>query len=660
MQEAKCEDECACLSHILATGRTYYRKKGGKGTACPPSTMQRPQTVSNSHGVSNRTIELLSPAQNVSCGIAALRAGADAVYIGAPRFGARSKAGNSIEEIESLCATAHLFGARVYATLNTLLYDNELAEAEHTALALYQAGVDAYIIQDMAWLALDLPPLPLHASTQTDNRTLEKVDFLYRSGCDRVVLARELSTNAIAAIHQHEPKVELEAFVHGALCVSYSGQCYLSQKLFGRSANRGECAQACRLPYRIEDLKGHTIRQRAYALSLRDLNLSNNLDALIDAGVSSLKIEGRMKGTDYVENVTAFYHQRLNEIIASRPTLQRASQGHVEIPFTPDPQATFARPFTTYFSNNRPAQLVNLDTPKSVGEPIGKVLSTGNGWIEIENAKLLTNGDGIIFICQGEAVGCRVNRTEGSRIYTFRLARTPRPGDYVYRNANARFSQAITQYPASRTLELHATLAWDGLNDATLSAQDENGITASIVVKAPLEKAKQMEKQAAVWQQQMAKTTQMYARIISVRLPDNSIPFLPQSTINALRRELIDKYLAIRLASYKRPTPHASKAIVAYPNSLPSDGRLNVSNHLAKEFYAARGIPNAPAALDLQKEIPQNVELMRTKYCLRYELSLCPRQHPRAKPTPLILQSRNHRLLVEFDCKRCEMVIREI
>lgn len=610
--------------------------------------------------MSNRTIELLSPAQNATCGLAALRAGADAVYIGAPRFGARSKAGNSIEEIESLCTKAHLFGARVYATLNTLLYDNELAEAERTAIALYQAGVDAYIIQDMAWLALDLPALPLHASTQTDNRTPEKIDFLYHSGCDRVVLARELSTSSIAAIHQHVPAVELEAFVHGALCVSYSGQCYLSQKLFGRSANRGECAQACRLPYRIEDLDGHTIKERAYALSLRDLNLSNNLGALINAGVSSLKIEGRMKGADYVENVTAFYHQRLNEILASRPELQRASQGRVEIPFTPNPLATFARPFTTYFSNHRPAQLVNLDTPKSVGEPIGKVINTGNGWIEMEHAEQLTNGDGIILICQGEAVGCRVNRRKGSRIYPFRLARSPRPGDLVYRNANARFSQALAQYPASRTLELHAFLAWDGLHDATLSVQDEYEINASIVIKAPLEKAKRTEKQAAVWQQQIAKTAQEYARIVSLKLPDNSIPFLPQSIINALRRELIGKYLAIRLASYKRPTPHASKAIVAYPNSLPTDGRLNVSNHMAKEFFAARGVPNAPIALDLQKEIAQNVELMRTRYCLRYELSLCPRQQLGIKPTPLVLRSQNHRLLAEFDCKRCEMVIKEL
>lgn len=609
---------------------------------------------------SKASIELLSPAQNVACGEAALRAGADAVYIGAPRFGARSKAGNSIEEIESLCQTAHLFGARVYVTLNTLLYDNELAEAKRTAHALYEAGADAFIIQDMAWLSLELPPIPLHASTQTDNRTAAKIEFLYRSGCDRVVLARELSTAAISTIHRQVPEVELEAFVHGALCVSYSGQCYLSQKLFGRSANRGECAQACRLPYRIEDSEGNTIRERAYALSLRDLNLAENLSALLNAGIRSFKIEGRMKDADYVENVTAFYHQRLNEVLSTRPDLERASQGRVDIPFKPDPKATFARPFTQYFSKDRPAQLVNLDTPKSVGEAIGKIVKVGNGWIEAEGVEKLANGDGIIIMKEGEAVGCRVNKVEGKRIYPFRLGGRPQRGDYVYRNANARFSQQLTQHPATRILELEACLAWDGQNDATLTARDAYGIHATITVDPPLATAKQQEKQATLWRQQMAKSTHEYVRIATLKLPDKAIPFLPQSAINALRRELTDKYLAARLASHSRPRPHAPKTIVDYPRTLVRDGRLNVSNHLAKEFYMARGVPNAPCALDLQKAIPADVELMRTKYCLRYELSLCPRQRPGVQPSPLFLRSHNHKLVAEFDCPRCEMVIREL
>lgn len=619
------------------------------------------------HGVLNfpnvpqrRTIELLSPAQNTACGEAALRAGADAVYIGAPRFGARSKAGNSIEEIHSLCETAHLFGARVYATLNTLLYDHELAEAERIAHSLYAVGVDAFIIQDMAWLTIDLPPVALHASTQTDNRTAEKVDFLYRSGCDRVVLARELSTRAIASIHEKVPSVELEAFVHGALCVCYSGQCYLSQKLFGRSANRGECAQACRLPYRVEDVDGNTIRERAYALSLRDLSLSNTLTELLDAGVCSLKIEGRMKNAAYVENVTAFYHQRLNEALSTHPELRRASEGHVDIPFTPNPRATFARPFTTYFSQSRPSQLVNLDTPKSVGEPIGKVLNARRAWVEIENGSSLSNGDGVVFIGHGRAVGCRVNKVEGARLYTYGLEELPKRGDYAYRNANTRFDQIMLQHPATRTLELNATLAWDGKKDATLSALDEYGITVSVTIASPIAEAKHPEKQATLWQQQLAKTTHEHVRIKSLRLSSEAVPFLPQSAINELRRALTGKYIASRRLQYKRPIPHAPRCVTPYPLALPTDGRLNVSNHLAKAFYAARGITDIVPALDIQAEIGQDVELMRTKYCLRYELSLCPRQQHAAQATPLVLLNQDHRLVAEFDCERCEMVVKEI
>lgn len=592
--------------------------------------------------------------------MAALRAGADAVYIGGPRFGARSKAGNSIEEIRSLCDFAHLFGAHVYATLNTLLYDNELAEAERTARDLYHAGVDAFIIQDMAWLMLNLPPIPLHASTQTDNRTAEKVDFLYHSGCDRVVLARELPLSAIAAIHEKVPNAELEAFVHGALCVCYSGQCYLSQKLFGRSANRGECAQACRLPYRIEDAAGNVIRERAYALSLHDLNLSNNLEALIDAGVCSLKIEGRMKDASYVENITAHYHQRLNALMEKRDDLQRASQGHVEIPFTPNPQATFARPFTTYFSSSRPQHLANLDTPKSVGEAIGRIATVGNGWIEVANSSQLVNGDGIIITSKGKATGCRVNRVEGNRVYTFRLDTPPREGDLVFRNASTRFAEELKQHPASRTLEVRAELAWDGQNDATLTAYDCEGVRTSIRINTPLENARQAEKQATLWQQQMAKAYHPNVRIVSLTLPKSTIPFLPQSAINALRRELVDSYVSARQQAYRRPLPHSTKSLMDYPVSLSTDGRLNVSNRLAKDFYEARGVKDVHPALDVQDSIAAEVELMRTKYCLRHELSLCPKQRTGEKATPLILYSQGgHRLRAEFDCTRCEMTIKE-
>lgn len=603
-------------------------------------------------------IELLSPAQNITCGVAAIRAGADAVYIGASRFGARSKAGNSIEDIRTLCDFAHLFNARVYATLNTILYDSELQEAERIAYELYHAGVDAFIIQDMAWLKLNIPPVPLHASTQTDSRTAEKVDFLYRAGCDRVVLARELSLETIKTIHQHVPEVELEAFVHGALCVCYSGQCYLSQRLCGRSANRGECAQACRLPYRIETTLGETICERAYPLSLHDLNLAEHIETIIDAGVCSLKIEGRMKGADYVENITAFYHQRLNALLAKRHDLQRTSHGQVDIPFSPNPTATFARPFTTYFATARPKQLANLNTPKSVGESIGKVTAVGRDFIEVENSDKLANGDGIIITSQGKATGCRVNRVTANRIYTFRLASKPKIGDFVFRNANTLFEKELTLHPCSRTLEIQAQLNVHN-GRAELAARDAEGIRISLPINTQFVLANKQEKQAALWQQQFAKSTHPNVRIASLSLPKRNVPFLTLSMINTLRRELIDRYVSARINAYYRPVPHAVRTYAPYPTSLHADGRLNISNRLAKEFYADHGICQAPSALDLEKEIPSSVELMRTKYCLRYELSLCPKQHTGIKASPLILTHKNYMLRVEFDCQQCEMIVKK-
>ena len=608
-----------------------------------------------------RIVELLSPAQDAASGKAAVRAGADAVYIGGPRFGARSKATNSIEEIASLCDYAHLFNVRVYATLNTLLHDKDLTDAERIARELHEAGIDALIIQDMSWLTLNLPGIPLHASTQTDNRTVEKVGFLHRSGCDRVVLARELSIESIASIHRALPGVELEAFVHGALCVCYSGQCYLSQKLFGRSANRGECAQACRLPYRIEDTHGHTLRECAYALSLHDLNLADHLEALIDAGVSSLKIEGRMKGINYVENVTAYYHQRLNTLLARRKDLQRPSHGRISIPFTADPRATFARPFTTYFATGRPARLANLDTPKSVGEFIGEVRATGKNWIEVENGNRLTNGDGILLVSHGKAMGCRVNRVERNRLYPFGLNGTPMRGDRVFRNANVEFEEALQRHPATRTLEIYAEMSWDGEGDATLTARDAQGVSATLRVGEPLERAERPEKQAAIWAQQMLKATGTPIRIVTLSwLAGSHVPFMKQSSINALRQNLIENYLKAKMQAYRQPLPKARKTATTYPPTLPTDGRLNVSNKLSELFYATHGVANPPPALDILQEIPPEMELMRTKYCLRHELSLCPRQAPSTKAEPLTLTTQHHRLLAEFDCARCEMTIKTL
>ncbi len=390
-----------------------------------------------------QTVELLSPAKNATFGIEAINHGADAVYIGAPKFGARSAAGNSMQDIESLINYAHKFNARIYIALNTILKGNELPEAQQLIRNLYNVGADAIIIQDMGILQLDLPPIALHASTQTDNRTVEKVDFLEKAGFSQVVLARELSLEQIKNISSRT-SVPLEVFVHGALCVSYSGQCYISQSLGKRSANRGECAQYCRLPYNLIDAEGKTILADKHLLSLKDLNLSNYLTDLIDAGVYSFKIEGRLKDLDYVKNVTAFYRQRLDEILSTSKTKKKSSSGNIFYFFEPNPEKTFHRGSTCYFLHGRTEDTIaSFDTPKSTGEYIGKINDVTKNYFTISKNKLsptLHNGDGLCFINKrGEFCGFRLNKVEENRLYPAQMPMIDK-NTTVYRNLDYEFS----------------------------------------------------------------------------------------------------------------------------------------------------------------------------------------------------------------------------
>ncbi len=601
-------------------------------------------------------VELLAPAPTADLGIMAINAGADAVYIGPPRFGARARAGNTLESIAELASHAHLFGARVYATLNTLLYDEEIDDAQTLAWELYHCGVDALIVQDMAWARMKVPPLPLHASTQTDNRSRSKIQFLQDCGFPRAILARELSLEQIRSIRQ-STSLELEAFVHGALCVSYSGQCYLSQYLGaqvgGRSANRGACAQPCRLPYTLSRASGEVLVRNRHLLSLRDLNQSPNIEELLSAGVCSLKIEGRLKEGGYVQNVTAFYRQEIDRVLARHPEWERASYGVCERAFSPNTQLSFARLQGQHFALGRTPSMATLDSPKSVGQVLGRILRKQANWVDIDTAVPLQNGDGLCVVRDGAMFGFRANRVEGRRIYTLSPEGSVRVGDMVYRNASVRFSKTLEQYPCARVLNLRGALI--EVKERMWLLMLEGGEAEPLFYSIPgkLEAAKHADRQVATWETQLAKTGDSRLRIAQVRLEGSYVPFMPIGAINELRREVIRRFLEEypqpeRIAVALRPQP--------YPEDLPRDYRLNITNRLARQFYADCGIEATEDAPELRER--QGIELMRTKYCVRYELGLCPRQNPREQAVPLFLQHAETRLRVEFDCARCEMVVK--
>jgi Collagenase and related proteases len=495
-----------------------------------------------------RKIELLAPAKNLECGIEAVNHGADAVYIGAPKFSARAAAGNSLEDIAALVEHAHLYNAKIYVTVNTILHDEELKETETLIWDLYKVGVDALIIQDMSITRMNLPPIALHASTQCDNRTPEKVQFMEAAGFEQVVLPRELSLVEIKKIHQ-TTDVPLEAFVHGALCVSYSGQCYISQALYGRSANRGECAQVCRLPFNLVDAKGEVIVRNKHLLSLKDLNQSDNLEAMIDAGVSSLKIEGRLKDVTYVKNVTAYYRQKLDEVFAQRPEYIRASSGHCKYEFTPQLDKSFSRGFTNYFLFNRSKDISSMDTPKSLGEEMGTVKELRGNYLTVAGVKSFNNGDGVCYINeQGDLTGFRINKVETNKLFPHEMPDV-KPRTVLYRNFDQEFERLLTRKSSERKIDVELCLAENNFG-FTLSAKDEDGNAVSITL--PREKELARTPQADNLRNQLGKlgNTPFEASRIDVDFQENW--FIPASVLAELRRETIDKLLQTRKINYRR------------------------------------------------------------------------------------------------------------
>ena len=604
----------------------------------------------------SRPIELLSPAKDLNCGIEAINHGADAVYIGAPKFGARAAAGNSLEDIRELCEYAHLYGARIYVTLNTILKEDELEEAERMIWDLWRVGTDALIIQDMGITRLNLPPIPLHASTQTDNRTPEKVRFLEAAGFTQVVLARELSLNEIRRISE-ATTVPLEVFVHGALCVSYSGQCYLSAALSGRSANRGECAQYCRLPYTMVDATGTEIVTHKHLLSLKDMNRSDQLEALLDAGVSSLKIEGRLKDVGYVKNITAYYRKKLDAVLSRRPEYRRASAGRSTYTFEPVAEKSFNRGFTPFLLEGRTADITAFNTPKSLGEPVGTVKEIKGNSFTVAGLKQLSNGDGLVFFNRkGELEGFRVNRVEANRVFPLDMPQLT-PKTPLYRNFDQAFDKLLAKPSAERKLSVEIEFL-DNPFGFTLCMEDETG--ARIMLTEPFAKELARRERQDNIRTQLSKlgNTPFEASKVVVGLSENW--FVPSSLLADMRRRGVEKLLEARRARYPRETVKRVQPSVSIPcpeRQLTYLG--NVANGKARSFYQDHGVEQIDPAFELSPR--KDVPLMFTKHCLRYSMGWCPTYQKDKSPykEPYYLLYKDTRLRLQFDCKHCQMLVFE-
>ena len=613
-----------------------------------------------------KRIELLAPARNRECGIEAIKHGADAVYIGAARFGARAAAGNSVEDIAELARFAHLYYARVYVTVNTILKDSELADTEALIWDLYRAGVDAILVQDMAILRMNLPSIALHASTQMDIRSVEKVRFLADCGFSRVVLARELSLDEIRNIHEACPGVELECFVHGALCVSYSGQCYASECCFGRSANRGECAQFCRLPFDLLDADGKVVVRGKHLLSLKDMCRIDSLEEMLDAGVVSFKIEGRLKEAGYVKNVTAAYSRRLDEIIARRSAANvesapfvRISSGNVSYTFHPDVSKSFNRGFTDYFLHGRTNGIWSFDTPKSIGAPVGRVGHSGQGWLTVKGTAEFHNGDGLCYFdADGNLHGFRVNRVENGRIFLFdggqESADIPE-NTPLYRNLDYEFDRTLSKESAYRRIPVSIVFRdCEGGFQVLMSDGDGN----SVSVQTDFEHQTARNSQTANIRAQLSKLggTVFAASEVSVQMSADW--FVPSSLLSELRRMAVDALISKR--DECRPCPERRPAMpdVQYPSERLSY-LGNVMNAGARSFYHDHGVPEVADAYE--KQHVKGADIMFCRHCIRFAMGWCVRNGGTPSPyrEPYSLRSSDGRqFTLHFGCPHCIMTLK--
>ncbi len=609
-------------------------------------------------------LELLSPARDTAIAREAILHGADAVYIGGPGFGARHNASNSLQDIASLVPFAHRYGAKVFITLNTILHDDELEPAQRLITELYETGVDALIVQDMGIMQLDIPPIELHASTQCDIRSVEKAKFLSDAGFSQIVLARELNLQQIRDIHACTDAT-IEFFIHGALCVAYSGQCYISHAQTGRSANRGDCSQACRLPYTLKDDQGRVVAYEKHLLSMKDNDQSANLGALIDAGVRSFKIEGRYKDMSYVKNITAHYRQMLDAIIEDRGDLARASAGRTEHFFIPSTDKTFHRGSTDYFVNARKGDIGAFDSPKFIGLPVGEVLKVTKEYLDVDASEPLANGDGLNVLIKRDVVGFRANTVEKTGENRYRVWPNEMPAEMykvrphhpLNRNLDHNWQQALTKTSSERRIAVDIEIGgWQEQLVLTLTSED--GVSVTHTLDGQFDEANNAEKAINSLKEGVAKLGQTlyYARHIDINLP--GALFVPNSVLNSFRRETVDMLDEARLANYQR----GSRKAVSDPAPVYPDTHLtflaNVYNHKAREFYQRFGVQLIDGAYEMHEE-KGDVPVMITKHCLRFAFNLCPKQAKGNikswKATPMQLVHGDEVLTLKFDCRPCEM-----
>lgn len=620
-------------------------------------------------------LELLSPARDTTIAKEAILHGADAIYIGGPSFGARHNASNSLSDIADLVEFAHLFHAKVFVTINTILHDDELEPARQLIWQLYEVGVDAVIVQDLGVMEMDLPPIELHASTQTDIRTLEKAKFLSQVGFSQLVLARELNLQEIREISQNVDSA-IEFFIHGALCVAFSGQCNMSHAQTGRSANRGDCSQPCRLPYTLKDDQGRVVAYDKHLLSMKDNNQSANLSDLVDAGVRSFKIEGRYKDMTYVKNITAYYRQQLDEILLARPELARSSSGFTEHFFAPEPDKTFHRGSTDYFVSDRKVDIGAFDSPKFIGLPVGEILGIGRNDISVQTTEPLTNGDGLNVLYKREIIGFRANTVQqvceyeqdGQMIRQYRVVpndmhaalKELRPPYQLNRNMDHNWQQALQKKSAERRVLVNWQVQLDE-QQLILTATSEEGVSVSVQQAGPFTPAENAEKAVTQIKDTLSKlgTTIYHAQKIDVQT--EQAWFVPNSQLKALRREAIEALTAARIAAH----PKGFRKPVSDPSPLYPESHLtflaNVYNEKAREFYHKYGVQLIDAAYEAHDEAG-DVPVMITKHCLRFSFNLCPKQAKgvtgvRTKVSDMQLIHGDEVLTLKFDCKPCEMHI---
>jgi len=609
-----------------------------------------------------RYIELLAPAKNAECARQAILHGADAVYIGGPKFGARATAGNNLEDLKDIVDFAHTWKTRIYVTLNVLLYDNELAEVETLIWDLWRIGIDALIIQDMGITKMNLPPIPLHASTQTDNRTVQKVKFLEDAGYRQVVLARELSLNQIKEISSNT-NVILEFFVHGALCVSYSGQCYISQAMCGRSSNRGECAQYCRLPYDLVDSDGHVLIKQKHLLSLKDLNLTNHLENLIDAGISSFKIEGRLKDVSYVKNVTAWYRKQIDKIIERRPELNRSSSGISRFTFNPDPIKSFNRDFSSYFIQERSVNMSNPDTPKSMGEKTGIVRQVLKDRILLSDNKVFANGDGLSYFNKNQEFdGFRVNKSEGNVIFPARMPNI-KPGTELFRTFDQAFIRQLEKPSAVRFIPVNITCR-ESPYGFVAGMEDTEG--HRILIAFDYEKVLAQKPQKEQVGKELSKLGNTRYEALKCYVDWSEDWFMPMSNWADLRRKLCERMEMVLKMDFRRQEVTFRQTTHQYPEKVLTY-LGNVLNKKANDFYKSHGVNLIEPALENKfyegdkSNQPESPVLMFNKFCLRFELGTCPKQGKTVPvlKEPLYLVYKDKRIRLNFDCRACEMRLTE-